>query len=61
LKYLIITNIILLVMDKKYNILEKPTIKNIDTRCSFKCIQNWTRYNQKPPIGHYCHCIIKNK
>lgn len=36
--------------------IQKPIIKNFDTRCSFKCVQNWTNYNQKPPIGHYCKC-----
>ena len=32
-------------------------VKNRDTRCSTKCIQIWTRYNQIPPIGHYCSCV----
>jgi len=39
--------------------LEKPVIKKYNTRCSTQCIQNWTKYNQKPPIGYYCNCIIK--
>jgi hypothetical protein len=40
-----------------------PTaIKNMDTKCSRGCVQNWTKHNQKPPIGHYCNCTIaKNK
>lgn len=35
-------------------------IKNMDTRCSTRCIQNWTKYNQKIPIGHFCNCSLKN-
>ena len=38
--------------------LKKPIIKSYDTRCSTKCVKNWTKYNQKPPIGHYCNCNI---
>lgn len=34
-------------------------VKNRDTRCSTKCVKNWTNYNQKPPIGHYCNCSMK--
>lgn len=34
-------------------------IKTMDTRCSTRCVQNWTKYNQKLPIGHYCNCMIK--
>lgn len=40
--------------------LTKPVIKKYDNRCSFKCIQNWINYNQKPPLGHYCNCNLKN-
>ena len=37
-------------------------IKNQDTRCCRGCVQNWTKYKQKPPVGHYCSCTIaKNK
>ena len=32
-------------------------VKHRDTRCSTRCVQNWTRYKQSPPIGHYCSCI----
>ena len=31
-------------------------VKDMDTRCSTRCVQNWTKYNQCPPIGHYCKC-----
>ena len=37
----------------------KLVIKNYDTRCSTKCIQNWIQYKQKPPIGFYCKCNCK--
>jgi hypothetical protein len=43
-------------MDKLCSIIQRPIIKIFDTRCSFKCVQNWTKYNQTPPIGHYCEC-----
>ena len=33
-----------------------PSIKYRDTRCSRACVKNWTKYNQTPPIGHYCQC-----
>lgn len=33
-----------------------PKIVNIDTRCSTRCVKNWTTYKQTPPIGHYCGC-----
>lgn len=36
-----------------------PSIKSRDTRCSHACVKNWTKYNQLPPIGHYCNCIKK--
>ena len=35
------------------------SIKNRDTRCSTRCVQNWTKYNQRLPIGHYCQCMKK--
>ena len=44
--------------DLKLLNLKKPIIKSYDTRCSTKCVKNWTKYNQKPPIGHYCNCNI---
>jgi hypothetical protein len=38
------------------------TIKSRDTRCGVKCLQNWTKYKQKPIIGSYCVCtkLIRN-
>lgn len=30
-----------------------------DTRCSIKCVKNWSNYNQQPPIGTYCVCTIQ--
>lgn len=35
-----------------------PLVKNFDTRCSTRCVQNWTKYNQKIPIGHFCNCTF---
>ena len=35
------------------------SIKFRDTRCSTRCVQNWTKYNQRLPIGHYCQCMKK--
>ena len=32
-----------------------------DTRCSSRCTQNWTKFGQTPPIGHYCSCCLKRK
>ena len=51
-------------MTTSISLTEKPTnhtidvflIKNRDTRCSFQCTQNWTKYGTLPPIGHYCAC-----
>ncbi len=39
-----------------YNFTIPPSIKSRDTRCSHACVNNWTKYNQHPPIGHYCQC-----
>ena len=40
-----------------YYIYQKPpSIKSRDTRCSHACVKNWTKYQQFPPIGHYCQC-----
>lgn len=36
--------------------LPPPSIKSRDTRCSTRCSKNWTKYGQKPPVGHYCEC-----
>ena len=33
-------------------------IKNMDTRCSTRCVHNWIQFGQKVPIGHYCECCI---
>ena len=35
------------------------SVKFRDTRCSTRCVQNWTKYNQRLPIGHYCECMKK--
>ena len=37
---------------------QPPTVKGRDTRCSINCCKNWTKYNQKQPIGHYCSCQV---
>ena len=33
-----------------------PKIAKFTTQCSNICVQNWSKYNQTPPIGHYCSC-----
>ena len=33
-----------------------PRIKDRDTRCSTKGVQNWSKFGDKPPLGHYCEC-----
>ena len=38
-----------------------PLIKEIDTRCSTKCVKNWTNYKQRVPIGHFCSCSVYTK
>lgn len=38
--------------------LTPPSIKSIDTRCSTKCVKNWTNYKQRVPIGHFCSCSV---
>ena len=45
-------------LNKKCYIVKIPLVKNVDTRCSTRCVQNWTKYNQKIPIGHYCSCTF---
>jgi hypothetical protein len=38
-----------------------PLIKEIDTRCSTKCVKNWTNYKQRVPVGHFCSCSVSTK
>ena len=36
-----------------------PSIKNRDKRCSTRCYLNFTKFNSRPPIGHFCECNFK--
>ena len=41
------------------NVPKCPSVKSRDTRCSTRCVKNWTKYNQRLPIGHYCECMTR--
>ena len=43
-------------MQSSKSIYTRPLIKNADTRCSRGCIQNWTKFGQKPPFYQVCEC-----
>ena len=41
------------------NQINTQKITKFSTQCSNICVQNWTKYKQTIPIGHYCSCTKK--